>query len=350
MKLAIETRYQDREVALPLERIRLAERAGYDAVFVPEGHGADCFAQLGFIAAHTTRLVLGTRIMQITARSPASAAMSFQTLEQLAGRGRVIAGIGSSMRQTCEGWHGRPWGSPMARMRDYVAIMRAAVAADGAPVDYRGAELSVPYAGPDALPATPMRSYLDCNPAIPIVAAASSPAMIRLQAEIADGWFPSTFWPGDMGHFRPIIEEGLARANARSGGGKTMADFQIWNHVDVLPGDDVRTAMQPAKVYVATWAGMNATTMEARGYGAVRTRILELQAAGRDAEAIACVPDEYVDAGWLVGPMARVMERARGWRDSGVTGTIIRHGDQFAPHAPAENLEIYAAIARAMGK
>lgn len=345
MKLAIETRYQDRVVELPLDRILHAERLGYSAVFVPEGHGADCFTVLGHLAAHTRKLQLGTRIMQITARSPASAAMSFQTLEQLAGKGRVIAGIGSSQRSTCEGWHGRAWGSPYARMRDYVAIMRRAVAGDGSPLEYRGQEFSVPYDGPGALPAASMCSYLDCTPEIPILGAAGSPTMVRLQAEIADGWFPSSFWPGDMEFVRPILESGFARGRKR----RSMEDFQIWTHVDVMLGDDVRQAMRPVKVYVARWAEDNRMAMEARGYGEICDRIAELKSAGRNDEAIEAVPDEYVDTGWLVGPITRVAQRSKAWRDSGATGTIVRHGDQFARTAPAENLELYTVVAKAMG-
>jgi alkanesulfonate monooxygenase SsuD/methylene tetrahydromethanopterin reductase-like flavin-dependent oxidoreductase (luciferase family) len=345
MKLAIETRYQDKKLELPLERIKLVERLGYDAVFVPEGHGTDCFTVMGFVAAHTQRITIGTRIMQITARSPANAAMGFQSIAQLAGQGRVIAGIGASMRQTCEGWHGKPWGSPYHKMRDYVAIMRGAANSEEM-LDYEGKEYSAPYRGPDAMPATPMRSYLDCDPTIPIISAASGPVMIKLHAEISDGWFPSSFWPGDMANVRPMLEEGFAK----SGNPRKAETFEIWNHVDVMMGDDVRAAMYPAKVYSARWAEMNQTTMAARGFGDVCQRIIELQKAGHTEEAIEAVPDEYIDAGWLVGSLDRVAERFKSvWRDSGATGTIIRHGDQFAKAAPAENLEIYSAIAKAAG-
>lgn len=182
MKPGIEIRYQDRKLVMPMERIRHAEKIGFDAVFAPEGHGSDSLTPLAFIAAHTSRIKLGSCITQIVGRTPTTTAMAFQTLEQLAGRGRVMAGLGSAMRETVEGWHGLPWGSPVSRMRDYVAIMRQAFDPSRT-VDYRGKEWSIPYRGPNALPIQPMRSYLDTNPDIPILIGCGGTSMIKLSSE-----------------------------------------------------------------------------------------------------------------------------------------------------------------------
>jgi F420-dependent oxidoreductase-like protein len=346
MKLGIETRYQDAKLVLPMERIRHVEKIGYDAVFVPEGHGADCFGPLGYIAANTNRIKLGTRITQIAARSPPAAAMAFQTIDQLTGGGRVMAGLGSSERTTVEGWHGRAWGSPYWRMREYVEIMRQASRSTSQTVDFHGREYSIPYAGPNSMPAPPKRSYLDTNPDIPIIIGCGNPAMIRLTAEIADGWFPLGFRPGMMKDYAPLLEAGFAKA----GNGKSLRDFDIWVQADVMVDNDVRTAMAVFKRYVARWAKLTREQMVVRGYADLADRIIELQAAGRNDEAVAAVPDEYIDEGWLVGPLPRIAERFKPWLDSGVSGVIIRHGDPLKFANPPENLDIYTTIAKAAGK
>jgi alkanesulfonate monooxygenase SsuD/methylene tetrahydromethanopterin reductase-like flavin-dependent oxidoreductase (luciferase family) len=341
--LATEVRWQDRRFSVPLERIKLSEQWGYDAVFTAEGHGSDALTPLGFIAGHTKRLKLGTRILQITGRPPAIAARGLMTLDHMAGGGRVIAGLGSGGPATTEGVMGLPWGNPAARMRDYVAILRQAFA--GEPLDHVGAELSVPAPGGSTRPMT-----LDLEPApdIPIIVAASGPAVTRLAAEVGDGWMPSFFAPGMMPSLAPLLDEGFARKP----GAARPKDFQIWGHVDMLVDDDVRAAMRPFKAYAVQWAAMQRQFMVARGYGDLADRLAELVGAGRQEEAIEAVPDDYIDDGWLVGPVARIRERVRPWLDSELTGLVVRYGPQVGADrsGAAENLDAFRAIAEAAGR
>lgn len=363
VEIATEVRWQDSRFEVPVERILLSEKLGYDAVFTAEGYGSESLVPLGYIAAITKRLKVGTRILEVTGRAPAMAAMAIQTLNHLTGGNRVIVGLGSAAPQACEGFQGRPWGNPVKRMRDFVTIARQALS--GQIVDHQGEEWSAPYRGPGALGVAPAAIGLEPVGEIPLVIAASGPQMIALAAEIGDGWMPPGWAPGLMRSFQSLLEKGFARA----GGGKSLSDFKIWSHVDMLVDDDVRTAMRPFKEYVVTWSQLQRPFMEARGYKDLADRLAELIEAGKgtDAEArvqsggnllegelweeaVNAVPDEYIDDGWLVGPVKRIEERVRPWLDSGLTGLVVRYGPQLNHDRMVENLDAFAAVARAAGK
>jgi alkanesulfonate monooxygenase SsuD/methylene tetrahydromethanopterin reductase-like flavin-dependent oxidoreductase (luciferase family) len=300
--------------------------------------------------------------MQVTGRAPAMAAMALQTLNHLSGGNRVIAGLGSAAPMACEGFQGRAWGSPVKRMRDFVAILRQGLA--GQAINYQGEEWSAPYRGPGAQGIEPAALGLDVISEIPIVIAASGPQMTRLAAEIGDGWMPPGWAPGIMPAFRPLLDQGFALV-----GGKIPKEFKIWSHVDVLVDDDVRAAMRPFKEYVVTWSRMQRPFMEARGYRDLADRLAELIEAGQghDAEArvqaggnllegklweaaLDAIPDEYIDEGWLVGPVERIRQRVKPWFDCGLTGLIIRYGPQLNHDRNVENLDVFAAVAQAAGK
>lgn len=340
MKLATEIRWQDRTFRIPVERIRLTEDLGYDAVVTSEGWGSDGMTPLGYLAAVTTRLTLGTSITQVTARSPAATIMAMQTLDAMTGGGRVMLGLGSTRRWVAEGLHGRAWGNPVTRMRDFVQIVRNGF--EGRSLAHRGHELSVPYpAEADAV--EPVRLLLDPTPEIPVYVAAGGTQMITLAGEIADGWLPRHFAPGMLAHALPFLEEGFRRA----GSGKSLRTFEIWAHVDAIVDDDVRRAMQPFKEYVAAWAGSQRQQMIWCGQGDVCDKIEELKAAGRRQEAVAAVPDDYIDHAWLVGPLSRIKRRLQPWLESGATGLIVRYGPQVGADQPPENLDFFRAIAEA---
>lgn len=367
VQIATEVRWQDRRYEPPMERIMLSEELGFDAVFTAGGYGCEELVGLGYIAAHTKRIKLGTRLTEVTGRAPAMAAMAFQTLNHLTGGNRVICGIGSASPIACEGLQGRPWGKPVARMRDYVAILRQAFA--GEHLDYQGTEYSSPYRGPGNMGIAPTRIGLDIISPIPIIVAASGPQMTVLAAEIGDGWMPPGWAPGIAPHMVPLLEQGFAKA----GNGKSRGNFEIWAHVDMNVNDDVREAMRPFKEYVVTWSQMQKPFMEARGYpnladelGAI---IAEAAAAGAadDAEArvmegkpmldepywqraLDAVPDEYVDDGWLVGPVKRIQSRVAPWLDCGLDGVVFRYGDQFDHGRMHENLDAFRAVAAAAGR
>jgi F420-dependent oxidoreductase-like protein len=330
-----------------MELIQTAERLGYDSVWTAEAYGSDAVTPLAYIAAHTSRIRLGTGIMQLAGRTPAMAAMQAQTVDALAGGGRFIAGLGVSGPQIVEGWYGEPWGRPYWRLRDYIQIMRKVFARDE-PVEHQGRELSLPYTGEGATGlGKPLRSILHTNPSLPIWLGSGSEATVKLTAELCDGWLPMHFVPGRMDHYRPWVEEGFRR----SGGSKDWQNFEIQGSAAAVLTDDsaaaVEAGLQRQKMGIALYVGgMGHSTMNfhnqhmvEQGYGDAATRIQELFLDGRKAEAAAAVPDEYVDERALIGPPARIKTRFRDWADSGITGLTIN------TNAPAV-LELMADLAK----
>ena len=343
MKLGLSIGYSRAHVDIPVKLVQRAEELGYDSVWTAEAYGSDAVTPLAFLAAHTSRIKLGTGIMQLAARTPANAAMSAATVDAMAGGGRFIVGLGVSGPQIVEGWYGQPWGKPYWRIRDYVAIMRKIFARE-APVTHDGREISLPYTGPGALGiGKPLKSILHMNPNIPIFLATGNEATVKLTAEIADGWLPMGFMPGAMAEYRPWLEEGFRRA----GNGKGFGDFAIHAAVHVEVDNDVEAALARLKPEVALYVGgmghktknFHNDIMVRRGFGDAAKRIQELYLAGRKEEAVAAVPDEWVDMKSLVGPPARIRQRYRAWEDCGADSLSVRSRQP-------EALEVMAAAAR----
>ncbi len=325
MKLGLMLGYSGADLKIPLADVQLAERLGYDSVWTAEAYGSDAITPLAYIAAHTERIRLGTAVIQLAGRTPANAAMAFATLDALAGGNRAICGIGVSGPQIVEGWYGQPWGKPYYRIRDYVQIMKKIWARE-APVVHEGKEISLPYTGPGAMGVgKPLKSILHMNPNIPIFLGTGMESTVKLTAEIADGWLPLGFVPGTAGLYEPWIQEGLDRA------GKTSDSFERQAMTQVQVTDDVKMALDRLKPGIALYVGgmghksinFHKEMMIRRGFGDAANRIQELYLAKRKAEAIAAVPDEFVDSGALIGPAARIREKFRAWEDSGATGLTI---------------------------
>ena len=344
MKLGLYLGYSGATMNLPVEKVQLAERLGYDSVWTAEAYGSDAITPLAYLAAITRRIRLGTGIMQLAARTPAAAAMAIATLDALAGGDRAIAGLGVSGPQIVEGWYGQPWGRPYWRLRDYVAIMRK-VLVRKEPVQHDGSEIQLPFKGPGALGVgKPLMSILHTNPRIPIWLGTGTEANVKLTAEVADGWLPLGFVPSSMKLVRPWLDEGFRRA----GNGKSLKDLEIQARAQVTITDDVRGALRQLKPRIALYVGgmghrdknFHNDMMVRRGYGDAAARIQQLYLAGRKDEAAAAVPDEFCDEGALVGPVARIRERYRAWADSGITGLTVV-ADQ------PEALELMADVARA---
>ena len=366
MDLATELRFHDRHFVMPKERIQLSEQWGYDALFgAGDGTGPDSLTPLGYAAAITSRITLGTCIAKVLARTPAATAMAFQTIDQMAGGGRTLIGLGSSDPRYANGWHVHPWGNPVARMRDYVAILRQIAA--GGPVAYKGTEYTIPWAG-EGRPAGPaIRATMDTNPNIPILLGTYGPQMVTLTGEIADGWMPTGFRPGMLEQkFGKSLEAGFERAD----NGKGYGTFQIWAHLDVMVDDDVRTAMLPFKQYVCTYPEFQLPLLAEAGFGEaadkIRDQIEERHGAGSasqyhrpnegpsfDDPILDLVPDEYIDGGWLCGPIERFKNLLDPWLSSGATGLIIRYGAQVPHRGPGvhyEHLAAFREIARLLDK
>jgi F420-dependent oxidoreductase-like protein len=342
MKLGLMLGYSGAEMKLPVELIQQAEKLGFDSVFTAEAYGSDATSPLAYLAAVTTKIRLGTAIMQLAGRPPAMCAMQAATIDALAGGNRFIAGLGVSGPQIVEGWYGEPWGKPYWRIRDYVMIMKKIFAREE-PVSHDGKEISLPFKGEGSMGiGKPLKSILHMNPNIPIWLGTGTEANVRLTGEIADGWFPLSFVPGMMDVYKPWLEAGVARAGA----GKTLDDIEIQAMVGLKITNDLRSALDAMKPGIALYVGgmghrnknFHNDMMVRRGFGEAAARIQELYLAGRKQEAMDAVPDEYCDQGALIGPKERIRERYREWEGSGATGLTMTSSDP-------EALELMADLA-----
>jgi F420-dependent oxidoreductase-like protein len=339
MRLGLNMGYSGSALGLDLSLIQEADRLGFHSVWSAEAYGSDAVSTIAWVAAQTQRIGVGTAIMQIPARTPTLAATTALTLDQLSG-GRFLLGLGVSGPQVVEGWHGVPFGKPLARTREYVEIVRAVWRREK-PLVFNGAYYQIPYAGPDATGlGKPLKSILHAGREIPIYLAAIGPKNVALAAEIADGWLPIFFSPDRMSVFKDSLEAGFQRA----GGGKSLTRFDIAPTVAVVLGADAAACRAVVKPRLALYVG----GMGARdrnfynelvcryGYEEAAKRIQELYLAGKKDEAAAAVPDALVDEVALCGPRERITERLSRWTSAGVTTMICGVGQVEALRTMAE--------------
>lgn len=326
MRLGLTTGYSGGQLKIDLDLILEAERLGYDSVWSAEAYGSDAVTPLAFIAASTTRIRLGTAIMQMPARTPAMTAMTAMSLDALSG-GRFILGLGPSGPQVIEGWHGVPYGRPLTRTREYVSIVRKILARE-APLEHKGYHYEIPYRGEDATGlGKPLKSILRGRKDLEIYTASISPKGIACSAEVADGLIPVWMDPERFDYYEPHLNEGFRKA----GGGKSLERFDVAPFVTCVLGDDVEKCRQPVKGMLALYiGGMGARNKNfyndyARrlGYEEAAEKIQDLYLSGRKAEAMAAVPDALVDAVSLVGPRERIAERIEAWKASPVRTLLI---------------------------
>jgi F420-dependent oxidoreductase-like protein len=325
MKLGLIVGYSGRNVALPMHLVHEAERLGFDSCWTAEAYGSDAVSVSAWILANTTKIKVGTAIMQMPARTPTMAAMTAITLDQLSG-GRFIVGLGPSGPQVVEGWYGATYAKPLSRLREYIEIMRL-VFARQAPVTYDGYHYKLPYRGEDATGlGKPLKSILHCERRIPIYTASLQPKSVAQAAELADGFFPIWQNPEKPEIFAGAIAEGLAKA----GGGKTAAQFDVAPFVAVVMGDDVaacRNLLKPAMaLYIGGMGarGKNFYTDYAGklGYPDAARKIQDLYLDGKKDEAAAQVPDQLVDDVALCGPKDRIKGRLAAWVAAGKQHTV----------------------------
>jgi F420-dependent oxidoreductase-like protein len=304
-----------------LALVQEAERLGYDSVWTAEAYGSDAATILGWIAGATSTIKIGSAIFQMPGRSAAMTAMTAATLDQLSG-GRMILGIGSSGPQVAEGWHGQRFGRQLARTRDYVAVVRMALARER--VAFSGETLTLPL--PDG-PGKPLKlTIAPVQERIPIYLAAIGPRNTALAAEIADGWIPTLFSPEHVAEFQPLLEEGFGRDGSTGG----FDSFEIAPMVNVMISDDVEAARDAMRHYVALYVGgmgsrdKNFYNALVRRYGFedAAARVQDLYLEGKRDEAAAALPGELIDTVTLVGPPDRVRERLEVFRSAGV-GTLL---------------------------
>ena len=320
MRTGIMVGYSSGKVELPVELVQEADRLGVYAVWVAEAYGSDAVTPLAWLGALTERIHLGTAIMQMPARTPANAAMTAMTLNQLSG-GRFLMGLGLSGPQVVEGWHGVSYARPLARTREYVEIVRTILRRER--LNYDGKVYQIPYRGSDATGlGKPLKSMLHAQPDIPIYLAAIGPRNVMLAAEIADGWLPIFFSPQRYEEiYEAQVAEGLARA------GKSAEAFDIAPMVPVVIDDSLDACYNALRPMLALYVGgMGAreknfyNDLAVRyGYEEAAHEIQELYLSGRQFEAMSRVPETLIDEVALVGPKERVRERLSLWRESSVT-------------------------------
>ncbi|MET0149299.1 MAG: LLM class F420-dependent oxidoreductase [Acidimicrobiales bacterium] len=297
-----------------------AERLGFDSIWTAEAWGSDAFTPLAWIAAHTERVRLGTAVAQLAARTPTATAMHALTLDHLS-NGRLILGLGVSGPQVVEGWYGRPSNKPLARTREYVEIIRRAIAREE-PVEFDGEFFQHPYRGEGSVglgkalkPIThPLRRE------IPVFLGAEGPKNVAQTAEIADGWLPLYYSP----YRQEVYADQLA--GAKDG-------FEITAMATMIVTDDIEAGLAPVKAMLGFYIGgmgakgqnYHTKLMQRMGYEAEALKVQELFFEGRRDEAIAAVPSAFADEISLVGPIERIRDRVAAWEDSPVT-TILVHG------------------------
>ncbi len=342
MKLGLNVGYAGGAVRANVELVREAERLGYESVWAAEAWGNDVITMLTWYAAHTETINVGSAIMQIPGRTPAMTAMTAVGLSELSG-GRFKLGLGVSGPQVVEGWHGVPYGKPLGKTREYVSIVRAALARKER-LTHDGEHYQIPYVGPGASGlGKPLRMITRSTHDIPIYLAAIGPKNVALTAEIADGWLPvfySPFRAPDV--FKPHLDAGFAA----SGDASKAERFDVAVAAAVAVTDSPEQAYWGVKPALALYVGgMGAKgknfyyDLACRyGFEAEAAHIQELYLGGRQQEAIAAVPDALVDEVSLIGSAEQIRDRLDVWRAAGVA-TILAITEDI------ETLRVLAEVA-----
>jgi F420-dependent oxidoreductase-like protein len=326
-----------------LQVVQEAERLGYDSIWSAEAYGSDAATVLSWLAAGTSKIKLGSAIFQIPGRSPAMTAMTAATIDQLS-NGRMLLGIGASGPQVAEGWHGQRFAKQLQRTREYVAVVRMALARER--VDYHGETLELPL--PDG-PGKALKLMISpVQERVPIYLAAIGPKNTQLAGEIADGWIPTLFSPEHVTDFRKLLEEGAARA------GRALNGFDIAPTVNVYVSDDRDAAHDLMRGYLALYIGGMGSReqnfynqlIQRYGFEAAAKEIQDLYLEGKKDEAAAAIPAELIDQVSLCGPRDVVRERIAAFREAGV-GTLMTTPMAFNAQDRIEQLRLVAELAAA---
>jgi len=307
--------------------VAAAEDAGFDTVFTAEAWGSDAYTPLAWWGRETSRMRLGTSVIQMSARTPTACAMAALTLDHLSG-GRHILGLGVSGPQVVEGWYGQKFPKPLARTREYIDILRKVWARE-APVTSAGPHYPLPVSGEGTTglgkPLKPITHPLRAD--IPVMLGAEGPKNVALAAEIADGWLPIFYSPRISGMYNEWLDEGFARAGAR----RTRETFEICATAQIVVTDDRPMVMEMMKPHLALYMGgmgsedtnFHAEVYRRMGYSEVVDDVTKLFRSGRKDEAGKAIPDELVDDSAIVGNLDYVKEQIKAWEASGVTMMVV---------------------------
>ncbi len=294
-----------------------AERLGLDVCWVAEAWGSDAPSPLGYLAARTERMLLGSGVLQVGTRTPTAIAMTALTLAELS-EGRFLLGLGNSGPQVIEGLHGVPFAKPVTRMRETLAVIRQVFA--GEKVDHQGELIQVPLPGGDG---KPMRLSMAPNEHIPVYLAALAPNMLRLTGETADGWLGTSFVPEGADAYFRYLREGAA------GAGRTLGELDVCQGAEVAfarDEDELRRMVAERRRGLAfSLGGMGSASTNfyhdaysRQGWTEVAGLVRERWQAGDRDGAATLVTDEMVLATTLIGTEPMVRERLRTWRSAGV--------------------------------
>ncbi len=319
MRLGLSLGYQT-PWSTPADHLALAKEAdqlGYAVVWAAEAYGSDAPSILAWIAGQTERIDLGSAVMQIPARTPAATAMTAATIDTLSG-GRFRLGLGVSGPQVSEGWHGVPFAKPLGRTREYVDIVKLALARK--PVVYDGDHHCLPL--PDG-PGKALRlGFHPIREHIPVYLAAVGPKNLELAGEIADGWLAVFFAPEHAAESLSAIAKGR---------GGNLDGFDVVPSVPVAVDDDLAACADLLRPHAALYVGGMGSREQnfynqlavRMGYADAAKRVQDLYLDRRPREAAAAVPQDFIDATSLIGPVDRIADRLRAYADAGVTTLSI---------------------------
>jgi F420-dependent oxidoreductase-like protein len=308
-----------------------AERLSFDSIWTAEAYGSDAFTPLAWWGSQTTRVKLGTSIAQLSARTPAATAMAAMTLDHLSG-GRFILGIGASGPQVVEGWYGQPYPRPLERTREYIQIMRKIFARDE-PVSFAGKHYQMPHQNGMGLGKALKSTVHPLRADIPIYLAAEGPKNVALAAEIADGWLPMFFSPKADKFYRDALAEGFSRPGAR----RKPEEFEVASIVPIMPVDDIEAGanfMRPMlSLYIggmgARGANFHYDVIARLGYEEECAHIQDLYLQGKKQEAQAAIPTKLVQDVALIGPMDKIKEEIKIWKNTCLTTMLVNAPPQM---------------------
>jgi len=317
-----------------------AEQLGFESVWTAEAYGSDALTPLAWWGASTSRIKLGTGIIQMSARTPSATAMAAMTIDHLS-QGRFILGLGVSGPQVVEGWYGERYHRPLERTREYVSIVRSILRRDE-PVTHAGNQYRLPYDGEGASGlGKPLKSTVHpFRNDIPIYLGAEGPKNVALSAEICDGWLPLFFSPSENDFYSSCLQEGFAR----SGNPEKADDFEVIAPVTVIPGDDVEACADMIRPMLALYAGgmgakganFHFDVFARMGYEDVARKVQDLYLEGKKQEAAATIPLKMVEDVALVGPPGKIKEELSRWEETVLT-TLLLSG-------PTSMLQTYVDI------
>lgn len=297
-----------------IDAAKLAESVGYDSVWTAEAYGSDVVSPLCWIGANTSTIKLGTGLMQISARTPACAAMTAASIDHLS-NGRLILGLGVSGPQVVEGWYGVPFPRPLARTREYVEIIRTILRREE-PVVYPGEHYPMPYPGGTGLGKPLKITVHPLRREIPIYLGAEGPRNVKQTTEIADGWLPIFYSP-----YRNDMYEGI----------QFPEGFEVACPVTMMVTDDVEAGLGLIKMSLSFYIGgmgakdrnFHLDVVSRMGFEGEARKVQELFMDGKRDEALKAVPDALADEISLVGPPERIRDRLQAWKESPVTTLLV---------------------------